>query len=283
MFRHPYIRFFISSTFSDMEIERNIILGIMERLRKEYIAHGWTIEAVDLRWGIGREDAEENMTMRICLDELRRCQKLSPKPNFIVLLGERYGWIPLPETMAADKMRALYENVDIAGKSLLRTCYKYDGNKLPDGEFILRRRHKNISVEDYAEMFERPLQELFHKFYPQQSATAQEIAAGIFDTENAGDHVVAYFRSLTDVSDCDKTKFYDGDSGAIERCVRLKDRIRSFVSEENILTCSDLKYNEYKSEKYALYFEQQMERRIRRVVEQAVRDNTLSVDEFEQG
>ena len=76
--------------------------------------------------GIGREDAEENMTMRICLDELRRCQKLSPKPNFIVLLGERYGWIPLPETMAADKMRALYENVDIgvkyAGGNLLRSC-----------------------------------------------------------------------------------------------------------------------------------------------------------------
>jgi hypothetical protein len=25
--------------------------------------------------------------MKICLDEIRRCQRVTPKPNFIVLLG----------------------------------------------------------------------------------------------------------------------------------------------------------------------------------------------------
>jgi hypothetical protein len=30
--------------------------------------------------------------------ELRRCQPDRPKPNFLILLGQRYGWRPLPET-----------------------------------------------------------------------------------------------------------------------------------------------------------------------------------------
>ena len=32
----------------------------------------------------------DHQTTGICLDELRRCQKTTPRPNFIVLLGDRY-------------------------------------------------------------------------------------------------------------------------------------------------------------------------------------------------
>jgi WD40 repeat protein len=30
--------------------------------------------------------------MAICHEELRRCQRLSPRPNFVTLVGDRYGW-----------------------------------------------------------------------------------------------------------------------------------------------------------------------------------------------
>ena len=47
---------------------------------------GWA--EVDLRWGITNEDAEGGKVLPICLAEVSRCQLL------IVLLGERYGWVP---------------------------------------------------------------------------------------------------------------------------------------------------------------------------------------------
>jgi len=36
--------------------------------------------------------ALDQQTMEICLREIERCQKTGIKPNFIVLLGKRYGW-----------------------------------------------------------------------------------------------------------------------------------------------------------------------------------------------
>jgi hypothetical protein len=38
------------------------------------------------------EAALDQQTMEICLREIERCQQTGIKPNFIVLLGERYGW-----------------------------------------------------------------------------------------------------------------------------------------------------------------------------------------------
>jgi len=59
--------------------------------------------------------------MRICLEELRRCQILSPRPNFIVLLGKRYGWRPLPADIEAKESDELFSHVPDADKALLTT------------------------------------------------------------------------------------------------------------------------------------------------------------------
>ena len=45
--------------------------------------------------------------MEICLREIRRCQATGVKPNFIVLLGDRYGWQPLPARIAATEWNGL--------------------------------------------------------------------------------------------------------------------------------------------------------------------------------
>ncbi len=45
--------------------------------------------------------------MSICVEELRRCQKVSPRSNFVVLLGDRYGWQPLPFSILAEKFETL--------------------------------------------------------------------------------------------------------------------------------------------------------------------------------
>lgn len=84
------IRVFVSSTFRDMQAERDeLVKRIFPRLRKLCEQRGVTWGEVDLRWGVTDEQAADGMVLPICLEEIQRC-----RPFFIGLLGERYGWIP---------------------------------------------------------------------------------------------------------------------------------------------------------------------------------------------
>ena len=84
-------RLFISSTFSDFIAEREALQkNVFPRLEKFCAERGARFQAIDLRWGITEEAQREHYTMRICLEEVQRCQQLSPRPNFAVLLGDRY-------------------------------------------------------------------------------------------------------------------------------------------------------------------------------------------------
>lgn len=82
------IRVFVSSTFRDMQRERDqLVKRIFPQLRKRCTQRGVTWSEVDLRWGI--PDENEGEVLSVCLAEIERC-----RPFFIGLLGERYGWIP---------------------------------------------------------------------------------------------------------------------------------------------------------------------------------------------
>jgi tetratricopeptide (TPR) repeat protein len=84
------IRVFISSTFRDMQAERDYLVKfIFPQLRKLCESRGVTWGEVDLRWGITDEQSAEGQVLPICLAEIERS-----RPYFIGLLGERYGWIP---------------------------------------------------------------------------------------------------------------------------------------------------------------------------------------------
>ncbi|MEK6261703.1 MAG: tetratricopeptide repeat protein, partial [Planctomycetota bacterium] len=84
------IRVFVSSTFRDMQAERDeLILKIFPQLRRLCEERGVTWGEIDLRWGITEEQSQQGEVLPICLHEIHRC-----RPYFIGLLGERYGWIP---------------------------------------------------------------------------------------------------------------------------------------------------------------------------------------------
>ena len=84
------VRVFISSTFRDMQAEREeLVKRIFPQLRKLCDQRGVVWGEVDLRWGITQEEAERGEVLSICLAEIERC-----RPYFIGLLGERYGWVP---------------------------------------------------------------------------------------------------------------------------------------------------------------------------------------------
>ena len=65
------IRLFISSTFVDMQEERerfnNRIFPRVQRLCRD---KGVSFFAVDLRWGITAEDIKNNQLVRLCLSEV---------------------------------------------------------------------------------------------------------------------------------------------------------------------------------------------------------------------
>jgi len=104
----PVIRVFVSSTFSDMKHERNALQGeVFPKLEQLCLDSGFQFQAIDLRWGVSSEAGFDHRTMQICLGELRRAQEISPKPNILILLGDRYGWRPLPEEITAEEFEAL--------------------------------------------------------------------------------------------------------------------------------------------------------------------------------
>lgn len=84
------VRVFLSSTFLDMQEEREeLIRRTFGELRDRCEARGVNWGEVDLRWGVTREQAERGLALPICLAEIDEC-----RPFFLAILGERYGWMP---------------------------------------------------------------------------------------------------------------------------------------------------------------------------------------------
>lgn len=94
----PEIRIFISSTFRDMQDEREYLIKyIFPELRTLCRERGVEFTEIDLRWGVTEEEAQQGKVVKICLDEIDKC-----RPYFIGLLGERYGWVPSHEDIVKD-------------------------------------------------------------------------------------------------------------------------------------------------------------------------------------
>lgn len=87
------IRIFISSTFKDMNEERDyLIKKVFPRLQAEAAKRDVIVVPVDLRWGVTEEESKTGKVIQICLQEIENSH-----PFFIGLIGGRYGWCPTME------------------------------------------------------------------------------------------------------------------------------------------------------------------------------------------
>jgi WD40 repeat protein len=204
-------RIFVSSTFSDLKEERNALQKhVFPKLRELCMQHGCRFQAIDLRWGIREEATLDQQTMKICLEEIARCQKVTPRPNFIVLLGDRYGWRPLPWELPADEFDEILKHVSDEEKALLEKWYWRDDNAVPPvydlqprtGEYVewdnweaLERRIRSILLRAIADM--ELSQEARSKYIA--SATEQEIMRGALTVKDASEHVFCFFRQLSNL------------------------------------------------------------------------------------
>lgn len=230
-------RVFVSSTFSDLKAERDALQKyVFPRLRELCMRHGCRFQAIDLRWGVSEEASRDQQTMKICLKEIARCQDVTPRPNFIVLLGDRYGWRPLPAEIPAGEFAAIKSRVTTeADLALLERSYRLDMNAIyrrgaegtAVGVYCLLRRsldHKDAATEEEKEaareaeavewsQVESQLRRILlgavaslnlnddemAKYYA--SATDQEIMRGAMSVADAKHHISCFFRSLRSAND----------------------------------------------------------------------------------
>jgi WD40 repeat protein len=227
-------RVFVSSTFEDLKAERDALQRqVFPRLRKLCEANNARFQAIDLRWGVRDEAALDQQTMEICLREIERCRQTGIKPNFIVLLGERYGWLPLPARIEAGEFEKVRDRAADADKPLIDDWYERDDNAVPP-EFLLKARSGEYADKDRWGEVEQRLHRILREAareagLPEESliryeasATHQEILNGLGQSEEDLKHVFAFFREPA--------------FGVVEdsKLAALKDELRRKLPEGNV-------------------------------------------------
>jgi len=264
-------RIFVSSTFSDLKEERNALQrDVFPKLRDLCIQHGFRFQAIDLRWGVREESALDQQAMNICLDEVARCQR-PPNPNFVVLLGDRYGWQPLPAEIPSDEFTQIEKQLLIEeDKNLLKSWYKRDDNAVPavyciqprevqakadapDSEKRRARDEESKLWEETETSLRRILRNALEKISftdedqrikYESSATEQEIVAGALGVHDAKEHVFSFFREIEglpqDESAQDNIDLIEEkgkklpDTGAKGKLDALKEKLIEKTSKDNI-------------------------------------------------
>jgi hypothetical protein len=235
-------RIFVSSTFNDLKEERNALQEhVFPKLRELCMRHGARFQAIDLRWGVSEEAGLDQRTMNICLDEIERCRKTTPRPNFIVLLGDRYGWRPLPAQVEVEEFKAILDKLSEPDRELLlwsdsqpddqKGWYRRDDNALPP-VYCLRPREINVpegatdeekkaAQDKEAAQWEQTEQRLrsillkavegmpleaYDRMKYEASATEQEIDRGAVRVPDAREHVFCFFRKIKDAPEDESAK-----------------------------------------------------------------------------
>lgn len=109
---------FISSTFQDMQQERDILQNdVLPRIKELAKQYGKNIDLCDLRWGVNSSGmSEEESTVKVlqvCFDEIDNA-----RPFFIAILGDRYGWVPNSKVVENSTMGRNIQTGDMLDKSV---------------------------------------------------------------------------------------------------------------------------------------------------------------------
>lgn len=239
-------RLFVSSTFSDFIAEREALQkDVFPKLERYCAQRGARFQAVDLRWGITEEAQREHDTMRICLEEVRRCQQLSPRPNFAVLLGDRYGWEPVPARIPQDHWKWLRAQATPEDLRLIQASYRLDENAIPP-VYCLSKRTGDLSGA-YAQETKllHALRRAAKGFRGRArlpyfaSATHQEIVLGALSHHDEygvvldpGRHVHVYVRHLQDLpQDASAKDYIDWDASQGQVVPGARQRLRSLENQ----------------------------------------------------
>ncbi len=242
----PQFRVFVSSTFADFRAERDYLDEVVfPRVQWFCEQRGARFQQVDLRWGISEIAAREMRVAELCELELKRCQELSPRPNFLVLSGDRYGWCPPPRTIDESDWKRISQVISQSEQRVLNAAYSLDEFAIPPRRLF---RHENVDVTDpVAEILRNAAATAFpdetHRRLPfEASITHQEIWQGALIAETAANHVFVFGRHFVDLPstmiDNEWGEFADYDSTGTLDSVKYARQKRLRESLINLLPAS---------------------------------------------
>ncbi|KAK0175700.1 hypothetical protein PV327_009429 [Microctonus hyperodae] len=226
------VRIFTSSTFTDTTMERNTLMAQCYPKLKDYCRekHGLEFQVVDMRWGVRDEATDDHMTTELCMREIENCQRLSMGPNFVVFLGQKYGYRPIPTYVLSSELEMLRADLDSQGMDVevLDTWYKKDSNAVPPTSVLQpissilknfnNKRIPKLQQEDQAiwwdtmlkmqKLFRKGAQSLYnsgkfdkttmHNYF--MSVTEREVINGILNVKNTKNHCLAYVRYINNIN-----------------------------------------------------------------------------------
>lgn len=136
-----YIKVFVSSTFKDMDIERDALKNLVEPQINDFLReYACTLEFVDLRHSVKTNSKmslieREKQIFNVCLEEIDHC-----KPYFIGIVGHRYGWIPSEDNVPCPQIE-IPKDFPIARANLSVTMYEF-----LHGVFASNTPHERMSI-----------------------------------------------------------------------------------------------------------------------------------------
>nr|CAI5835187.1 unnamed protein product [Callosobruchus analis] len=226
------VRIFTSSTFTDTTMERNTLMAKCYPRIKDYCRekHGLEFQVVDMRWGVRDEATDDHMTTELCMKEIQNCQRLSMGPNFVVFLGQKYGYRPIPTYILSSELQMIRDELANTGHdaTLIDTWYRKDSNAVPPisvlqpiSSILINFNNKRIpklQAEDQAKWWDTlgKFQKLFrkaaaslneqgkmdhdamHNYF--MSVTEREVINGVLNVKNTKNHCLAYIRYINNIN-----------------------------------------------------------------------------------
>ncbi|XP_039495368.1 NACHT and WD repeat domain-containing protein 2 isoform X2 [Drosophila santomea] len=226
------VRIFTSSTFTDTTMERNTLMAKCYPRIKDYCRekHGLEFQVVDMRWGVRDEATDDHMTTELCMREIKNCQRLSMGPNFIVFLGQKYGYRPIPTYIVSSELALICEELTSMGvdRAILDLWYKKDSNAVPPISVLQpissilinfnNKRVPKLQAEDQAVWWDtlNKMQKLLrkaaaslgasnkmskedvHNYF--MSVTEREVINGILNVKNTKNHCLSYVRYINNIN-----------------------------------------------------------------------------------
>ncbi|KAL4232251.1 hypothetical protein ACF0H5_009825 [Mactra antiquata] len=256
------VRVFLSSTFTDMQSERNWLMKYALQDLKQYCQkYELEFQLVDMRWGVREDVVDDHGTTQVCLQEIKTCQKVSRGPYFVTILGDKYGYRPFPSEIESSEFKLLKNTAMKLGYdiSVLLTWYLCDHNREPtiytlqpitsmypsyfdmsatntSSRQQAQREWSNVEVQ-LSTLLRAAAECLYkegkftedqkHKYF--QSVTENEVDTGILSCDCIDDRVVCFQRTLLDISlrDGIAGRFTDLIDGSLDKeAEELRERSR---------------------------------------------------------
>ena len=228
-YNNRIIRVFVSSTFSDMNNERNYLMAnVFPQLKEIARRRNVTFVELDLRWGIPDEDTRNGKVLQTCLDALR-----DSKPFFIGIVGNRVGWCPTMEELIKnpellERYPDIIEDIKLGASvteiemqnAVLRNkekmhAYFYFRNQSEQLEDKIKQLRNSIlksgypvseytKSEEFGEMVKLHFCKLLDELYPDTSLSAslyehhtqletiRRLSSGFVDYNNVGELFLSY-------------------------------------------------------------------------------------------